>query len=155
MHDLVWISLIVTGEVLDYDYAALESCIAAQYQYGGGGNPMDTAVALLQSIVKTRPFPYGNRRCAFLTFLVYLNLNGYDTKVSDMEAAILYQDYLKGDISAEDVVERFISPNPTPNMASIPLRDIISRVCNEYGEELKYLSADDGPKELSVNQIRG
>ncbi len=146
VHDLIWISSIVTGEELDYDYAALESCIAAQYRYGGGGTPLDIAVDMLQSIVNYHPFPYGNRRCAFLAFLVYLNLNGYVTRGSDIDAATLYRNYLKGDISPEDVVERIIHPNPIPNMASIPLRDIVIHLCNEYGGEMEHLIADDGPK---------
>jgi prophage maintenance system killer protein len=155
VHDLVWIVSIVTGEELDYDYAALESCVAAQYRYGGGGTPIEIAADLLQSIVHNHPFPYGNLRCAFLAFLVYLHLNGYVTRGGDIDAYTLYRNYLKGDISAEDVVQRIIHPNPISNMASIPLREIVSHLCNQYGCVLERLITDDGPQREGHDQSRG
>lgn len=41
--------------------------------------------ALIQSIVKNHPFLDGNKRTAFVSCVAYLELNGYETEVSQKE----------------------------------------------------------------------
>lgn len=40
------------------------------------------AAALIQSLIKNRPFEDGNKRCGFFSTLRFLNINGYDIEAT-------------------------------------------------------------------------
>lgn len=72
------------------DVSLLESALAAPQQTFGGEflhpDTLSQAAALLRSLALNHPFIDGNKRTAFLSAVVFLELNGWVLRVPDKEA---------------------------------------------------------------------
>jgi death-on-curing protein len=61
------------------------------------------AAALLEALVRTKPFAWGNERVALLAVTVFLNLNGWDLEAEPDELALLTRMTSQGRLSLFDV----------------------------------------------------
>ena len=78
------------------DEAALESALARprnRWAYGRGVDIARLAAAYAYGLARSHPFRDGNKRVAFLTAVVFLELNGYVFEATD-----------------EDVIARIVAP---------------------------------------------
>lgn len=89
VQDMLWISQLVTGKVLPFDYARLEEGTYFQYAYGRSADVPAQAARFLEGFAQKAPFPEGNEAAAFVGFATFLRLNGYDLDASDAQAAAL------------------------------------------------------------------
>ncbi|AOS84378.1 death-on-curing protein [Chlorobaculum limnaeum] len=71
-----------------------------QAQYGGEPSVFDLAAAYAYGIIRNHPFVDGNKRTGFLTSYVFLHINGWQLRASEVEAvnAVLA-------LAADEIVE--------------------------------------------------
>jgi death-on-curing protein len=72
------------------DHALLESALARPRQHHAYGDSPDTvalAAIYTTGIVRNHPFVDGSKRTAFVTGILFLELNGYRFKASEEDAA--------------------------------------------------------------------
>jgi death-on-curing protein len=61
------------------------------------------AAALLEALVRTRPFARGNEQVALVAVTVFLNLNGWDLEAEPDELALLTRMTSQGRLSLFDI----------------------------------------------------
>jgi len=61
------------------------------------------AAALLEALVRTKPFAWGNEQVALLAVTVFLNLNGWDLQAEPDELALLTRMTSQGRLSLFDI----------------------------------------------------
>ena len=61
------------------------------------------AAALLEALVRTRPFAWGNDQIALLAVTVFLNLNGWDLEAESDELALLTRMTAQGRLPLFDI----------------------------------------------------
>jgi death-on-curing protein len=61
------------------------------------------AAALLEAIVRTKPFAWGNEQVALLAVTVFLNLNGWDLEAEPDELALLTRMTAQGRLPLFDI----------------------------------------------------
>lgn len=95
----------ITGEnYFVRDEGLLESAIARPKQHWNYGEDdvVVLAVKLLLGIAQNHPFEQGNKRCAFASAVIFLELNGYDLNAPDSEAfGEVIEKTIVGDIPEE------------------------------------------------------
>ena len=72
------------------DHGLLESALARPLQhssYAPSSNIVEMAAIYTVGIVRNHPFMDGNKRTGFLIGILFLELNGFDFKASEEEAA--------------------------------------------------------------------
>ena len=143
-HDFVWINTTVTGKTLEFDYEALEECMAAQYSYGDSTNVPGQAAFTLHKVLTRRPFEGGNLRTGFLAFLAFLTANRYGVKGEDARLAELIRSAAGGGISSDDVVAEVAEPTELALRPGVTLRTLVTHLINERREVLRLLAAGDG-----------
>jgi len=71
------------------DTGLLSSALARpknQAHYGGEPSVFDLAAAYAYGIIRNHPFVDGNKRTGFLTSYVFLHINGWQLRASEVEA---------------------------------------------------------------------
>lgn len=61
------------------------------------------AAALLEALVRTKPFAWGNEQVALLAVTVFLNLNGWDLEAEPDELALLTRMTAQGRLPLFDI----------------------------------------------------
>ena len=87
------------------DEGLLESALAKPQHYWNYGEDdvVVLAVKLLVGIAQNHPFEQGNKRTAFTTAAMFLELNGYELAAPDVEAfGRIVEKLITGEISEED-----------------------------------------------------
>lgn len=134
-HDIAWINTVVTGEVLPFNYIALESAMAGQYRYGNSHDVLAQAATFLRRLLFSPPFAKGNRRTALIATLTFLNRNGYRTAVADEELVRILGDLERGVIDAHQAVEQMVVPAETQIQES--LRAFVQNECLRHAKALQ------------------
>jgi death on curing protein len=75
------------------------------YHYGAETDMATLACALLFAIARNHPFEQGNKRTGFQTAFQFLDLNGYDLIVSDVETVA---DSIESVVARQRTEERFV-----------------------------------------------
>lgn len=144
-HDLVWINAVVVGQTLEFDYEALEECMAAQYSYGDSTLIVEQAAFLLDKFLTRRPFQYGNLRTAFVAVLAFLTANKHAVKGDDARIADLIGAVAGGQTTAMQAVKEVSEPTELGLRPGATLRTLVTYLCNERKEALRLLADGDGP----------
>ncbi|MFZ5616622.1 MAG: type II toxin-antitoxin system death-on-curing family toxin [Pseudomonadota bacterium] len=86
------------------DEGLLESALARPENLAAYGEPdiFDLAAAYAFGIVRNHPFVDGNKRAAFLTAAVFLELNRYSLAATEPEATATMLAFASGEVSEED-----------------------------------------------------
>lgn len=142
-HDLVWVNAIVTGETLSYDYEAVEQGMAAQYRYGNSTDAPGQGAFFLQTMLRKRPFEYGNRRTAFLAELAFLRANGLDLRANDRDAAAIVRQVESGEMASEAAIQALTAPAADGLREGTTLRSLLTRLAAAHGEALELLKEGD------------
>ncbi len=143
VHDLVWINNTITGKVSDYDYFALEACMAAQYRYGNSQDITLQAAELLKKLLASAPFAEGNVRTALIAVLSYLNANGYATTQADDALAQAFRTAADGGSTALNTIQQISAPASAPLATTLALRKLITLECNTHANALQHLADGD------------
>lgn len=131
VQDILWINHEVCKRECEFKYAQLEEATFCQYGYGQSQDVLAQAASLLQGFIRMRPFEAGNRATAFIATLVFLAINGYDTKLDPANAyqlAIDVSDRRKSgqEAIAEIATESTEPPDLKPNVRT-QVRNMISK----------------------------
>jgi prophage maintenance system killer protein len=143
VHDLVWVNNVVTGEKLDFDYEKLEACIAAQYQYGCSSDVKKQAVYFLQKLAAAPAFEWGNKSSSLIAFCAFLLCNGYDLKVHGDQLASVFDSYIRGEMSPDEVIELLAVSSQSKNLEGASIREIIILLCSRERESLLHFAQED------------
>lgn len=86
------------------DEGLLESALARPENLAAYGEPeiFDLAAAYAFGIVRNHPFVDGNKRTAFLTAALFLELNGHSLAATEPEATATMLAFAAGEVSEED-----------------------------------------------------
>ncbi len=106
VQDILWINLQVTKQTNLFDFAKLEEATFYQYGYGVSSNILSQAASFLQGFMKNAPFGSGDDATAFIGFVAFLSLNGYELNLPDAEAGNWTKRVKNGEIKAEEAVGR-------------------------------------------------
>lgn len=104
VQDILWINLQVTKQTNPFDFARLEEATFYQYGYGVSSNILSQSANFLKGFMKNAPFGAGDDATAFVGFVAFLNLNGYELNLPDAEAANWTKRVKSGDIKADEAV---------------------------------------------------
>jgi prophage maintenance system killer protein len=91
VQDILWTNLRVTGNVQTYRFADLEEATYYQYAYGGSSDVLRQAERFLTGFVSKAPLGKANTATAFVGFVAFLRLNSYDLKLTDANAASVFE----------------------------------------------------------------
>lgn len=141
-HDLVWINNSITGGASPYNYVTLESAMAGQYSYGQSQDVPAQAANLLSRLLFNRPFQTGNQRTALVATLAFLKANGYQTRVSDEQAAQIIQDVMTHTLTPTQAIADLAEPAGEA-LRDTTLRKLIMFECNTHPQALTLLAAGD------------
>ena len=83
------------------------------YAYGENPSLFGLAAAHCRGIVKNHPFVDGNKRAGVLAATAFLDLNGYDFRPTEADAATIIMALAAGEIE-EDILVRWFSDYSTP-----------------------------------------
>jgi death-on-curing protein len=78
-----------------------------------GGSIFDCAASYAQSIAQNHPFVDGNKRTAFITADVFLEINGYQLHASQKQQADVMVDLAEKKITRDDLA-KFFNDHTTP-----------------------------------------
>jgi prophage maintenance system killer protein len=106
VQDILWINTQVTKKTNPFRYADLEEATFYQYGYGVSTNILKQAAHFLKGFMKNAPFGVGDDATAFVAFVAFLELNGYEINLPDREAADWARRIKSGEIAAESAVEK-------------------------------------------------
>lgn len=90
------------------DEAALESALARPknvYAYERGSDLARLAAAYGFGLVRGHPFNDGNKRAGFLAIGLFLELNGFEFKVDEVDAVKTIMDLAAGSLSEKALAE--------------------------------------------------
>ena len=92
------------------DLGLLEGCVARPRSSAFGidvyPDVRSKAAALLHSIARTHPLVDGNKRLAWLSAVVFLDINGWTVELNDNEAFDLVMDVAAHDYEVVDLAPR-------------------------------------------------
>ena len=82
------------------DDGLLSSALTRPKQKANYGDPslFDLAAAYAYGIIRNHPFVDGNKRTGFLVAYVFLNINGWDLRSSEVEAVTTVMDLAAGEM---------------------------------------------------------
>ena len=106
------------------DEGALESCLARprnRWRYDPKADLAALAAAYGFGIVRNHPFNDGNKRAAFLTMVVFLEINGRDFDAGD-EAVVATMIRVASGVSSEEELSSWVRRNPVPPPERPPRR---------------------------------
>lgn len=106
VQDILWINSEATKTSNPFDYVTLEQASFYQYGYGASTNILKQAAAFLVGFMKNAPFSQGNEATAFLGFVSFLSLNGYEINLPDREAADWVRRVKTSEVKAEEAVAK-------------------------------------------------
>jgi prophage maintenance system killer protein len=106
VQDILWINSEATKKTNAFDYDKLEQASFYQYGYGTSTNILKQAAKFLTGFMDNAPFESGNDVTAFLGFVSFIHLNGYDLNLPDREAADWVRRVKSGEINAEEAVAK-------------------------------------------------
>ncbi len=97
------------------DEGLLESALARPRQLLAYGDPglFELAAAYAFGIVRNHPFIDGNKRAGLAAADVFLQLNGFEIVVDEVQAVVVFQDLAAGEID-EAVLAKWIEANAVP-----------------------------------------
>lgn len=97
------------------DVGLLESALARPRQLLAYGDPglFELAAAYAFGIVRNHPFIDGNKRAGLAAADVFLQLNGFEIVVDEVQAVVVFQDLAAGEID-EAVLAKWIEANAAP-----------------------------------------
>ncbi len=97
------------------DDGLLESALARPRQLLAYGDPglFELAAAYAFGIVRNHPFIDGNKRAGLAAADVFLQLNGFEIVVDEVQAVVVFQDLAAGEID-EAVLAKWIEANAAP-----------------------------------------
>ena len=97
------------------DEGLLESALARPENLAAYGEPdvFDLAAAYAFGVVRNRPFVDGNKRTAFLTAALFLELNGTLLAASEPEATATMLAFASGEVAGPDF-SAWLRPNCRP-----------------------------------------
>lgn len=142
-HDLVWVNRLVTGKIQPYNYVTLEAVMAGQYRYGASQNVPEQAAVLLDRLLFKAPFAEGNRRTALIALLAFLDANGYQVRVDDVEAARLLLTVVLGQQTSAEAVAALAAPAGEAHTDGVTLRKRIAHEFNAHTEAVRALTPGD------------
>ena len=143
IHDFVWINSTVTGKTLEFDYEALEECMAAQYSYGDSTHVLEQAAFMLEKILIRKPFAYGNMRTGLVSLLAFLMANKYTATGQDSGIADLIRSVAQNKLKSLEAVKKLAEPTQMGLRPGVTLRTIVTYLCNERREALRLLTPED------------
>lgn len=106
VQDILWINTQITKKTNAFDYEKLEQATFYQYGYGVSTNVLKQAANFLAGFMKNAPFGIGDDATAFVGFVAFLDLNGYELNLPDREAAEWAKRIKSGGIKGEEAVEK-------------------------------------------------
>lgn len=106
VQDILWINLQVTKTTNAFDYARLEEATFYQYGYGISSHVLTQAANFLKGFMKNAPFGVGDDATAFIGFVAFLSLNGYELNLPDTEASSWVRRVKSGDVDAAQAVDK-------------------------------------------------
>lgn len=142
VHDLVWIDSVVTGVAPEFQHDNAEACMAAQYGYGNSTDVLGQASALLDTLIRVRPFDQGNVRTAYVATIAFLMMNGRRLRLAPAELAEAVARVASGEQDASAAVEVISEPCS----GSVPVgsvRPLVTRICGEHADALRRLAERD------------
>ena len=97
------------------DEGLLESALARPRQLLAYGDPglFELAAAYAFGIVRNHPFIDGNKRAGLAAADVFLQLNGFEIVVHEVQAVVVFLDLAAGEID-EAVLAKWIEANAAP-----------------------------------------
>jgi len=90
------------------DEGVLESALARprqQYAYGKTPDVAGLASAYGFGLARNHPFHDGNKRIAFVTMVVFADLNGYELEATEAEVVEVMLDLAAGAVSEEQLAD--------------------------------------------------
>jgi death on curing protein len=84
------------------------------------------AAALMQSLAENQPFVDGNKRIAWISGKVFLQLHGYTMHATDREGLELFVDRIANGMTVEELadwINRHLSVSVTPEETADRMRD--------------------------------
>jgi prophage maintenance system killer protein len=142
-HDFVWINNTITGKTLEFEYEALEECMAAQYSYGDSTRVLDQAAFMLHKVLTRRPFAYGNVRTGAVALMAFLTANRYGIKGDDAKCAQTIKSVASGSLTAQDAVHDISEPTELALRPGVTLRTLVTHLLNERREAIRLLTEGD------------
>lgn len=106
VQDILWINTQITKTTNSFEFAKLEEATFYQYGYGISSNVLKQAANFLAGFMKKAPFGVADDATAFVAFVAFLNLNGYELNLPDREAAEWVRRVKSGEINAAEAVEK-------------------------------------------------
>jgi prophage maintenance system killer protein len=87
VQDVLTLNLRVTGAPQAFDYAKLEEAVFCQYAPVQSSDVFLQAGKFLWGFARLEPFSSGNRACAFVATVAFLEANGFTLDLADPQAA--------------------------------------------------------------------
>ena len=89
------------------DEGLLDSALARPLNLQRYGKPslFELAAAYAYGIAKNHPFIDGNKRAAFLTTYIFLQINGYELSASEADATVQTLALAAGEVSEKDYAQ--------------------------------------------------
>ena len=87
------------------DMGLLESALACPLQLEAYGDPdvFELAAAYAHGIARNHPFVDGNKRTAYVVFMLFLRIHGFRVKAPAPTRVMLFERFGKGEVQQEDL----------------------------------------------------
>ncbi len=106
VQDILWINTQITKTTNAFRFDMLEQATFYQYGYGISSNILKQAAHFLTGFMKNAPFGVADDATAFVGFVAFIALNGYELNLPDREAADWVKRVKSGEIKADEAIER-------------------------------------------------
>jgi len=138
VQDHLWINLQVTGKKSRFKFAQLEEAVYYQYAYGRSTNVLAQAARYASGFAKKAPFETGNLQTGFVGLLTFLNLNGYQVKLADKDAAEFIESLLNSPLTAEQEISRIAKWHDDDDH-HVSIKEAATAVMDRYSRTIKKL----------------
>jgi len=138
LQDLIWLNSEITKSPQPYSYDRLEEATYYQYSYRQSRDVPLQAARFLWGYLKYRPFARGNLATALIATLVFLHINGYETRLPVEHAAEWMTQVATRRKHPLDAIRQIAAPAlqaPQPE----PLRELAHHLIEHYEPALHAL----------------
>jgi prophage maintenance system killer protein len=142
VQDMLWINLQVTKQVNAFDFAKLEEAVFYQYSYGKSLDVLRQAGQFVSGFAKNKPFTAGSEACAFVGCIIFLNLNGYQVSLTDIEGSAWFEKACSSQVSGTEAVRNTAKRQEVAHHASLepPVEELVREVIARYPQTVVTLS---------------
>ncbi|GIV05114.1 MAG: hypothetical protein KatS3mg016_0689 [Fimbriimonadales bacterium] len=139
LQDLIWINSEVTKSPQPYSYDRLEEATYYQYSYRQSRDVLLQAARFLWGYLKYRPFARGNLATALIATLVFLQINGYETRLPVEHAAEWIEQVALRRKHPLDAIRQIAAPAIAGKRPE-PLRERAHHLIEQYESALHQLN---------------